>query len=255
MKIDYRGILADVAGHRDQLPLAADLPGKREPQPVAADLAPEFDRQPLVSDAGEEQVRKSKSGNLVLKVALAIGAISALGVAVFNQPHAAKPAASDVAARTDGVSPADVSVIPDIRKWTAAKPSEFSPNFTEWLRGFGVDPASKIALDSKGIGDPSGAAYLLVTDKTPDIKRVVWVANHQVVYDSVGKIQGIAKLSKESMSRITWSESGTAVETAEGDGLLLIRDYTAPNGTTVFFVKNGKLCSGVPANVTNLDLK
>ncbi|HEX4544999.1 MAG TPA: hypothetical protein VH110_01480 [Candidatus Acidoferrum sp.] len=242
MKIDYRAILADVAGHRDQLPLGADL-------------APEPGQPSLVSDPGEEQVTKTKSGHLVLKVALVIGAISSLGLVVFRQPRAADPAASDVAARTDGVSPADASVIPDIRNWTAAKPSELSLNFTEWLRGFGVEPASKIAMDSKGAGEPSGAAYLLLTDKTPGMKRVVWVADHQVVYDSVGKIQGIAKLSRESMSRISWSKSGTPVETAEGDGLLLIRDYTSPNGTTVFFIKNRKLCSGVPANITNLELR
>jgi hypothetical protein len=155
----------------------------------------------------------------------------------------------------DGVSPADAPVIPDIKKWTAVQPSKLSATFIQWLRGSGAEPASKLTLDAHGSGVSSSAAYLLVTGSAPDIKRVVWVVDHHVIYDHVGKFQGIARVSKGGIAHIAWSESGTPVETAEGDGLLVIRDFTAPNGTTVFFVKDGKLLSGVPADVTNLDLR
>jgi len=186
---------------------------------------------------------------------IAIGAVLCMSVGVAPSPNAAEPAGSEVAAKTEEAPPVDAKVLPDSRNWTMVNSSGLSSSFAEWLRGYGAEPAGKIALDAAGTGEPDGAAYLFVTDKNPAVKRVVWVVNHQVVYDHVGEIQGFAKVTREGMSRIIWRESGRPVESTEGEGLLLVRDYTSPRGTTVFFLKNGKLRSGIPADITDLDLR
>ena len=84
--------------------------------------------------------------------------------------------------------------------------------------------------------------------------RVVWVVDHRVVYDVFGPMEGITRVPAGEMAHITWSESAAPTETAEGDGLMLVRDY-APGGVTIIFLKNGKLYSGVPANLPNIELR
>lgn len=207
------------------------------------------------SSEAKQKAPQAKKTTVIPRIAVVAGAILVTVALVFRQPQAAKRAGSDVAVSADGISPGDAKVIGNIRNWKAANASDFNLNFTNWLRGYGVTPASKIELDTKGAGAASGTAYLLVTEKTPGVKRVIWIVGHRAVYDTVGKIQGIAKIPKEGMARITWGENGIPAETADGDGLLLIRDYTSANGATVFFVNNGKLCSGVPSNITNLEIR
>lgn len=202
----------------------------------------------------EEPAKRSSNVSLTLTIALVLGAI-AIAAILAGRLHHSTVVGSSVAARVDGLSPDHMSTIPDIRNWTIATPSDLSLNFTEWLRAFGIDPATKIDLDAHGNGEPSSTAYLLVTQKSPDLKRVVWVADHHVVFDAVEKMQGIARVPSTGMSRIQWSETATPVETPEGEGLMLIRDYSAPNGVTVYFLKNGNLCSGVPRTLPNVDLR
>ena len=50
-------------------------------------------------------------------------------------------------------------------------------------------------------------------------------------------------------------ERGTPAEAAEGDGLLVVRDYGDATTATVFFVNEGKLYSGIPADFHNVDLR
>jgi hypothetical protein len=220
-----------------------------------AEIVNKMDERPRASSAAKQKALKVKKTSSIPRIAVVVGAILVTVALIFRQPQAAKRAVPAVTVSPEGVAPDDAKIIGNIKNWKLAKVSDFNLNFTNWLRGYGVSPASKIELDTKGTGASSGAAYLLVTEKTPGIKRVIWVVDHRAVYDTVGKIQGIAKIPREGMARITWDENGVPVETADGDGLLLIRDYTNANGATVFFVKNGKLCSGVPANIMNLEIR
>jgi hypothetical protein len=201
-----------------------------------------------------EPIRHERSSWL-LRAALVIGVIVAVGTVVSNQARLSKAEGADPGVRPDGLSREEVNVIPDAKQWRVADPAEFSSDFTAWMQRSGASPASKIELapDEKGL--PSSVAYLFVTEKTPDVKRVVWVVDRQVLCDVVDKIEGIAKVPKQSMSRIAWSESSTPVETAEGDGLLVVRDYGDATTATVFFVNNGKLYSGIPADFHNVDLR
>jgi hypothetical protein len=201
-----------------------------------------------------EPIRHDRSSWL-LRVTLVIGVMVAVGTVVSNEEHLSKTEGADPGVRLDGLSREEVSAIPDVRQWKLADPSEFSSDFTEWMQRSGATPASKInqAPDEKGFA-PS-VAYLFVTKKTPEVKRVVWVVDRQALCDVVDKIGGVAKVPKQNMSHIAWSESGTPVETAEGDGLLVVRDYGNATTATVFFVNKGKLYSGIPTDFHNVDLK
>ena len=191
----------------------------------------------------------------IVKIAAASGAILIAASLVFRQPQAARRTTFTVATGADGIDAIDRNAIANIKNWKPAKQSDLRQDFADWLRRYGVEPAGKMELDAKGAGVSSGAAYLLITDKAPGIKRTIWMVDHRAVYDSVGKIQGIAKIPKASMSRISWSDNGAPIERPEGDGLLVVRDYTSAYGTTVFFVKNGKLCSGIVADISGLQLR
>lgn len=223
---------------------------------VVDDIRPRPEQQPVSHGDEKKGAEYTQISPLIQAVlVIVIGAVLCMSVGVSPAPHAAGPASSEVAVKTEEVPSADAKVLPDSRNWTMVNSSGLSSSFAEWLRGYGAEAAGKIALDAAGTGEPNGAAYLFATDKNPAVKRVVWVVNHQVVYDHVGEIQGIAKVSKEGMSRIAWRESGRPVENPDGEGLLLVRDYTSPHGTTVFFLKNGKLRSGIPEDITDLDLR
>jgi len=194
-----------------------------------------------------------KSGSMVIRVALTLGGLVVLwGILSGQTPRFAK---ADSAAAMSGVAADDAKLIPDIGLWQVAGPPDSSSNFATWLRQYGVNPASKIEMDSKGFGSPSGSAYLLMTKKSSELKRAVWVDGGQVVYDNVDKIQGIARVPARATSHVSWKEGAAPPERPEGDGLLVIRDYTDPDGVRLFFVKNGKLVSGVPADLSNIELR
>ena len=201
-----------------------------------------------------EPIRHERSSWL-LRVALVIGVIVAVGTVVSNQARLSKAEGPDPGVRPDGLSREEVKAIPDVRQWRVADPAEFSSDFTAWMQRSGASPASKIELapDEKGLA--SSVAYLFVTEKTPEVKRVVWVVDRQALCDVVDKIGGIAKVPKQNMSRIAWSERGTPAEATEGDGLLVVRDYGDATTATVFFVNKGKLYSGIPADFHNVELR
>jgi hypothetical protein len=196
---------------------------------------------------------KPLSSSWVLKFALLVGAVAAVAAVLSNA--APTQVASTQTKTSNGILPIDRRVIPDAGNWRTVSPLELRGQFVDWMEGFGVTPASKIDLDARGDGQETGTAYLLATEKTPELKRVVWVANHQVLCDVVDRIEGIAKVPRDSMPAIVWSEGSTPPQAAEGDGLLVVRNYEKPEGGTVFFFSHEKLYSAVPADFHNVPLK
>jgi hypothetical protein len=197
---------------------------------------------------------KPLSSSWVLKFALLVGAGAAVA-AVLSNAAAPPQVATTQTKASNGILPIDQRVIPDAGNWRTVSPSELRPQFIDWMEGFGVTPASKIDLDAREGGQAMGTAYLLATERTPELKRVVWVANHQVLFDVVDRIEGIAKVPRDSMPGIVWCEGSTPAEAAEGDGLLVVRDYEKPEGGTVFFFSHEKLYSAVPADFHNVPMK
>jgi hypothetical protein len=196
---------------------------------------------------------KPLSSSWLLKFALLVGVIAAIAAVISNA------APSQVAAvettPSNGILPLDQRTIPDAGNWRTVNPIELSPRFTDWMQGSGVTPSSRIDLDGWEDGQSSGRAYLLATEKTPEMKRVVWIMNRQVVCDIVDRIDGMAKVPRDNMPSVVWSEDSTPTEAAAGDGLLLVRNYEKPEGGTVFFFSHGKLYSGIPANFHNIRLR
>jgi len=196
------------------------------------------------------------SRSWVLKFALAVGVLAAIvTIASERAPSGLAVSESSESRKPEGISEPEMKIIPDARQWELADPLTFDLGFTAWMERFGVSPSSKIQINSDGVGQAFGTAYLLVTRKTPDVKRAVWVNAHEVVCDIVDKIEGIATVPKQNISRISWSESGAPAESPDGDGLLVVRDYSNPAGATVFFTRNGKLHSAVPADFHNVELR
>jgi hypothetical protein len=196
---------------------------------------------------------KHLSSSWLLKFALLVGAIAAIAAVISNA------APSEVAAvetkPSNGILPLDQRTIADAGNWRTVDAMELSSKFSDWMQGFGVTPASRIDLDGWGDEQSPGRAYLLATEKTPEIRRVVWIMNRQVVCDIVDKVDGIAKVPRENMPSVVWNEGSTPTEAAEGDGLLLVRDYERPEAATVFFFSHGKLYSGIPADFHNIRLR
>jgi hypothetical protein len=196
---------------------------------------------------------KHLSSSWVLKFALLVGAVAAVA-AVLSSAAPPEVAATETKP-SNGILPVDERVIPDAGNWRTVNLIELGSRFSDWMQGFGVTPTSKIDLDAGGDGPALGTAYLLATEKTPEVRRVVWITNHQVLCDLVDRIEGIAKVPRDSMPAIVWSEGSTPPEAAEGDGLLVVRDYEKPQGGTVFFFSHEKLYSAVPSDFHNVPLR
>jgi hypothetical protein len=189
-----------------------------------------------------------------LKVALAAGVLAAIATIASERTPSETVSQHAEAAKPAGISEAEIKIIPDARQWELADPLTFDLGLTAWMERFGVAPSSKIQLADDGTGLSFGTAYLLVTRKTPDVKRAVWVIDGEVICDIVDKIAGIAKIPKQNIARISWSEGGVPMD-PDGDALLLIRDYSSPGGATVFYASNRKLHSAVPADFHNVALQ
>lgn len=212
-------------------------------------------RTPSECPSRRREVRSSagKGWSRARKVALLVGGL--VGVWLLVSPQNPVTAGMRPLAWQNGVAAEDARLIPDAGRWAVIDPATLDSSFRYWLSGFGAQPNSRIKLDSRGSGEPTGVAYLLATAKAGDRKRVVWVADHQVVYDIVEKVQGIARVPASSLARMAWRAGSRPPETPEGDGLMIIRNYMEPNGIAVFFVQNGHIYSGVPEDLSNVELR
>jgi hypothetical protein len=190
-----------------------------------------------------------------LKIALAAGVLAAIATIASETSTSGTVSSPVEAAKPPGIPEAAMNVIPDARQWELADPLTFDLGLTSWMGRFGVVPSSKIELDTDGNGLSFGTAYLLITRKTPDVKRAVWVNDHEVICDIVDKIEGIAKIPKQNVSGINWGENGAPAVSTDGDALLIIRDYSNPAGATVYFTSDGKLHSANPADFHNVELR
>lgn len=217
-----------------------------------ANLAQLCVKMPNAGQVSVESIQQRKK-SWVLRAALTAGVTICFAIIPFrNQKvEGASPAVQYVA----GVDADDSQVIPGVRSWRLGTNEDLDAAFAAWIDPSGSALRTKLSLDANGKRESTDHAYLLVSDKSKTSKRVVWVANRRVVYDFVGPLIGIARVPRDQVQHMRWSEAGTPQEPPDGDGLLVVREYGNADGASIFFVHDGVLYSGIPADYRSLSLK
>ncbi len=186
----------------------------------------------------------------VMAVALALALVAAIrwpGGSVKEQ--AAGFHSSPVAPA--GILPADALQIGNLAGWRLAQESDFSHETAYWLRGEGVLPSGRIAVDLSGNNTHRDMAYILIDGS--QMMRVVLFSQGLRVYDQ--RYQSIAIASRmphSGMASATWKDGVSA--NADGDGLLLATRGDDRTSGVVFTMHDGKLTFNLPADYRNLNL-
>lgn len=233
------------------------------PQPYTArHVVDHLDSMSLLSDAvddipGAEKVKitpyQREKSTPVFRIAVAIGAITALAaVFVMGKPAANTPAEDAGTPPPAGVMPVDVNLMQGVERFRAATAEDFAPEVTNWMRSFGVEPSGHFELDVDG-SELKDYVYFLVSDDGR--RRVVLLQNRTNAYDTMyDDLVGVARVPKEAMQSMDWKKKPS--EDPDGDGILIIRGVAGGDlRGTVVFPKNGRILAANPTNFQNISLK
>jgi hypothetical protein len=190
----------------------------------------------------------------IFRFALAMG-IVCVTAAMLSDNTSARSLHAVEPSDGNGISRHHATLISDPVSWRTVNPGDLGLEFTAWIQGFGLNPQATIQLDPLATDHQSGTAYLLATDKNPHVRRVVWIVGDRVLCDVVDSIDGIASVPKEQVSRILSEQNPSSNEQVDGDALLLVRDYSAMNSGTIFYVNAGQLHSFSPSNFHEVNLR
>ena len=215
-------------------------------------LARECGKMPNAGQVHVAGIPREKSR--VLRAALAAGVLICAAILPFRSGKA-QGSGSEVPPSIEGIDAVDSKIISNTRTWRLGKDEDIELSFVTWMDPQGHGGHTRFFMDAEGKHESNHKAYLLASLKSSNIKRVVWVGNQRLVYDYVGPLIGIAKVPRDEMDHMRWSEAGTPKESPDGDGLLVVREYNSPNGASIFFLHDGVLCSGMPADYRSLSLK
>ncbi len=178
------------------------------------------------------------------------GALVLAFIGLFFHPRSTARPVQLVQAATipKGIAPADAASIPNLNGWKLANVEEIGPDSPDWLRSYGLTLDSTAQLDAQGHGSATCTAYLLVSKTGGEVRRMVWIVDHRVLFDMEGKAAGIARIPKTDFRSLNWEENAP-VSGSDGDGLLLVRDNTKPESATVFYLAHGTV------QTSNLELQ
>ena len=190
----------------------------------------------------------------MLKAALALGILVALSSVLSNQVHSSSSSETPAQENVAAIPPEDAAIIPESKPWSLFNTADFGPDYSLWMREAGSQPAAQVGVDLHGTGQPSGVAYLLVTSKTPDVKRVVCIVDHKVIYDVVDKIEGIARVPADQVVRAVATPGLTPEHSPEGEGLLVVRSYNNPATSSLLFIAGGTLHTFNPSDFRTIRL-
>jgi len=189
----------------------------------------------------------------LVKPALAASlSLTVIGWFLLKQPTKADATSQPV---LDGISSSDRPLIPNLNGWKIAAPSDLNTDFLSWLKDAGADPAAYVRTDSSGSGTLNGAAYFLKADTDSNTKRVVWIVDHRVLFDTILRADGITRIPKANIVRASWAEGKAPGSDLDGDGLLVVRDSSKPDAATVYYTSQGALHTAVPADYRQLSLR
>ena len=191
--------------------------------------------------------------HLIARIAIAAGAVAAL-VMVFsatsgNQRRTGPPPGP---AATGGILPVDAVAMRNPQGWRVAEAEDFDFATLAWLRDNGMQPQGRLTGDFSGKGLGTDVAYLLVG---PDgSRRVVLlsggVARYDAQFDSLG---GVALLPKDNASSVHWK--GLAPETADGDGLVVVRNGADGASALAIFLHGNTGVMASPLKYDNIGLR
>jgi len=174
---------------------------------------------------------------------------------IAEEPSAQVQATSSVSTGVEGMSSKDSVLISNPAGWQKATAQDLNPDFSSWLNQRSVVPATQLSMDATGKGSETGLAYLLKSEENPKVKRLVWIADRKIFCDLSGRIDGMARIPKDSLLGLSWTEGGTPVSEPEGDGLLVVRNHQDTSTATVYFVTHGELHSAIPADFNQISFR
>lgn len=215
-------------------------------------LARECGKMPNAGQVSVAGIPREKAW--VLRAVLAAGVLICAAILPFRSGKA-EGAGPVVPPSIEGIDVGDSKIISNAGTWRLGKDEDMELSFVAWIDPQGQGGHTRFFMDAEGKHESNDKAYLLASEKSSNIKRVVWIADQRLVYDYVGPLVGIAKVPRDEVDHMRWSEAGTPQESPDGDGLLVVREYGSPNGVSIFFLHDGVLCSGMPADYRSLSLK
>jgi hypothetical protein len=175
------------------------------------------------------------------------------GYFVYRESPAAASATVTDATPQDKL-PGSGLLVPNPNGWTVAGVTDFNPDFVAWLKRSGVTPETKITLNPGAEGDGTSVVHVLRPTTGERTRRVVWMLDNSVVFDLVGPLEGVTRIPKESLLKISWAEGSAPTFTPDGDGLLVVRDHSKPGTATVYFTSQRILHTAVPADFEGISL-
>lgn len=207
-------------------------------------LASELGRMPGAESANVKPLRRER--RLVLRTAIVIGAVTALGAIIAASHTPADIPISEIApgeaTSVEGILPNEALQIGQVKGWHGAKQAELDPDALSWARAFGQG-AVRLDGDFTGKGHGKETAYLLVNNEGQ--RRIVVLSDAHARLDMRYPWAGIlTRIPKPAISRIEWI--GRAPETPDGDALMIIRKPGDRTSGLVLYLSDGRLVSGVP---------
>jgi hypothetical protein len=174
-------------------------------------------------------------------------AIVLIGVALWlGRPAGPVQAAPAPVAETKAaIPPADAALIPNLSSWRLLEPADCNVSALAYLQQQGLHPEGRITADFSGQGGDS--AYVFINNESGGQPvRVVMLVKQQVRFDAgMARLDVAARIPKSSIAGIEW-KNRAPLGGPDGDGLLLVRDYSDPGSATVLYWSGVRLMLASP---------
>lgn len=211
-------------------------------------LAAELREMPGAETIKIDKLQRER--NLVLRGALAVGVIAAIGAVFMAARPSEHPGAPEAPKFPVGVWANDGVFMPRVNDWRLAVADDFDASGVGWLQGVGAEVNGRIPGDYCGTGEDRGVAYVLVREEK---RRVVLLCRPDNRYDvELPKVAIAARIPKAAFASIKWA--GARPGEPDGDGLLIARDPENSASALILFNRGGRMLSAAPVNYQSIRL-
>jgi hypothetical protein len=192
----------------------------------------------------------------VFRLAMIVGAMAAIIAVFVVKPSTGQPELSALAStevHAEGMLPIDYSAVPDQQGFRVAKEDDFNPQVAGYIKSFGDEVTGRVTLNFASDETTPDVAYWLTDGASKN--RLVLIKQGVSAYDTVyGNLVGMAKVSKDNISRIHWTSKPTREIT--GDAVILfLRQPDGDIGSLVLFPMDGKVVTGAPERYDQVNLE
>jgi hypothetical protein len=205
--------------------------------------------------------RSKKEYSNVIRVALAVGVLTAIIVVASAMQDRSGTAAADGASDASeqlgakGVPAGDAQRLGGLVGYRLATEPDFDPDALAWARSqTGKEIHGRIQASFTADGAQE-IAYILIQESGAGAgnKRVAILAGNETKYDAVyPQLAVVGVVPHANLAGMPWVGSPPP---ADGDGLLLVRKHGDLGSGTVIYLSNGRVETAVPTSYLNVGIQ